>query len=46
MAIKPEGEVVLALEIAVDSIAIATVGLGGHVFNLVRIDRPRGHFSP
>jgi predicted NBD/HSP70 family sugar kinase len=46
VAIKPEGAVVLALEVAVDSIAIATVGLGGHVFNLVRIDRPRGRFSP
>jgi predicted NBD/HSP70 family sugar kinase len=44
--IKPEGAVVLALELAVDSIAIATVGLGGHIFNLVRIDRPRGRFSP
>ena len=36
----------LAIELAVDSIAVATVGLGGHVFNRVRIDRPRGRFSP
>jgi predicted NBD/HSP70 family sugar kinase len=41
-----EGAVVLAIELAVDSIAVATVGLGGHVFNRVRIDRPRGRFSP
>ena len=46
VATIPEGAVVLALELAVDSIAIATVGLGGHIFNLVRIDRPRGRFSP
>jgi predicted NBD/HSP70 family sugar kinase len=37
--------VVLALEIAVDSLAVALVGLGGHVFDLERIDRPRGHTS-
>ncbi len=37
---------VLAVELAVDSIAVATVGLGGHVFNLVRVGRPRGRFSP
>jgi predicted NBD/HSP70 family sugar kinase len=43
---RPEGAVVLAIEMAVDSIAVATVGLGGHVFNRVRIDRPRGRFSP
>ena len=41
-----EGAVVLAIEVAVDSIAVATVGLGGHVFNRIRIDRPRGRFSP
>lgn len=43
---RPAGAVVLAIELAVDSIAVATVGLGGHVFNRVRIDRPRGRFSP
>ncbi|HEX5951342.1 MAG TPA: sugar kinase, partial [Actinomycetota bacterium] len=37
---------VLAVEVAVDSIAVATVGLGGHVFNLIRVARPRGRFSP
>ncbi len=39
------GAVVLALEIAVDSLAAALVGLGGEVFQLVRVDRPRGHSS-
>lgn len=37
---------VLAVELAVDSIAVATVGLGGHVYNRVRVARPRGRFSP
>jgi predicted NBD/HSP70 family sugar kinase len=46
VAARPEGAVVLAIELAVDSIAVATVGLGGYVFNRVRIDRPRGRFSP
>jgi predicted NBD/HSP70 family sugar kinase len=40
-----DGAVVLALEIAVDSLAAALVGLGGEVFRLVRVDRPRGHSS-
>ncbi len=37
----PHGAVVLALEVAVDLLAAATVGLGGDVFDLVRIDLPR-----
>jgi predicted NBD/HSP70 family sugar kinase len=41
----PHGAVVLALEIAVDSLAAATVGLGGEVFDLVRVDLPRGRSS-
>ena len=41
--IAPEGGVVLALEIAVDSLAVALVGLGGTVFERRRVDRPRGH---
>ncbi len=41
----PQGAVVLALEIAVDSLAAATVGLGGEVFDLVRIDLPRRRSS-
>ncbi len=36
----PDGAVVLALEIAVDSLAAATVGLGGEVFDHVRVDLP------
>ncbi len=42
---NPDGAVVLALEIAVDSLAAAVVGLGGEVFRLIRVDRPRGHSS-
>ncbi len=41
----PNGAVVLALEIAVDLLAAATVGLGGEVFDHVRIDLPRGRSS-
>jgi predicted NBD/HSP70 family sugar kinase len=41
----PNGAVVLALEIAVDSLAAATVGLGGEVFDHVRINLPRGRSS-
>jgi D-xylose transport system substrate-binding protein len=44
--LDPHGPVVLALEIAVDSLAMAVVGLGGRVVDLARVDRPRGHFSP
>ena len=43
--LNPGRAVVLALEIAVDSLAAAAVGLGGEVLDLVRVDRPRGHFS-
>ena len=43
---RPEGAAALAVELAVDSIALATVGLGGHVYNQVRVSRPRGRFSP
>lgn len=42
---EPHGAVVLAMEIAVDSLAAATVGLGGRVFDLVRVDLPRGRSS-
>ncbi len=44
--LRPAGAAVLAIEIAVDSIAVATVGIGGHIFNLVRVARPRGRFTP
>jgi predicted NBD/HSP70 family sugar kinase len=42
---NPDGAVVLALEIAVDSLAVALVGFGGEVFDSIRVDRPRGHTS-
>jgi predicted NBD/HSP70 family sugar kinase len=41
----PVRGVVLALEITVDSLAAATVGLGGEVFDRVRADRPRSRSS-
>jgi predicted NBD/HSP70 family sugar kinase len=43
---RAEGAVALAVELVVDSIAVATVGLGGHVYNRVRVARPRDRFSP
>jgi predicted NBD/HSP70 family sugar kinase len=43
---RPQGAVVVAIEVSVDSIAVATVGLGGHVYEKVREARPRGGFSP
>jgi predicted NBD/HSP70 family sugar kinase len=43
--LNPEGAVVLALEISVDSLAAAVVGLGGEVLEQKRIDRRRGHSS-
>lgn len=42
---NPAGASVLALEIAVDSLAVAIVGLGGEIADRVRVDRPRGRFS-
>ena len=42
---RPESAVVLALEISVDSLAVALVGLGGETLEHIRVDRPRGHFS-
>ena len=38
-----EDVIVLALEIAVDSLAVAIVGVGGVVHERLRVDRPRGH---
>ena len=43
--LSSDSAVVLALEIAVDSMAVAVVGLGGDVIEHVRVDRPRGHSS-
>jgi predicted NBD/HSP70 family sugar kinase len=42
---NPDGAVVLALEIAVDSLAVALIGFGGEVFESIRVDRRRGHTS-
>jgi predicted NBD/HSP70 family sugar kinase len=41
----PRGAHVLALEIAVDSLAAASVGLGGDVLDHVRVGLPRGRSS-
>jgi predicted NBD/HSP70 family sugar kinase len=41
----PDGAVALALEIAVDSLAVALVGLGGDVLFLERVDRSRDRAS-
>ncbi|HEX6222504.1 MAG TPA: ROK family protein, partial [Acidimicrobiia bacterium] len=38
--VSPEGAVVLAIELEVDSIAVATVGLGGHIFGEFREPNP------
>ena len=45
VSLNPDGAVVLGLEIAVDTLAAAVVGLGGYVHERVRIDRPSGHTS-
>lgn len=42
---NPDGAIVLALEIAVDTLAGALVGLGGDVLEMMRVDRPSGHTS-
>jgi predicted NBD/HSP70 family sugar kinase len=43
--LNPRGAVVLALDIAVDSLAAGLVGLGGDVIECVRVQRPRGRSS-
>ena len=35
--VQPHGAVVLAIEISVDSLAVATVGIGGHVLKPFRL---------
>lgn len=42
---KASAVLVLAIEIAVDSLAVAIVGVGGRPIERVRIPRPRGHLS-
>jgi predicted NBD/HSP70 family sugar kinase len=44
--VRPEGAVALCLELAVDSVAAATIGLGGHLYEQARARRPRSHVSP
>jgi predicted NBD/HSP70 family sugar kinase len=41
----PDGASVIALEINVDSLAAARIGLGGTIHELVRVDRPRAHVT-
>jgi predicted NBD/HSP70 family sugar kinase len=43
---RPTGAIALAIEIAVDSIAMAAVGLGGHVFGQQRMARSRARTGP
>lgn len=43
---RPQGAAVLAVDLSVDSIAVATIGLGGHIYNRIRVARPRRRFSP
>ncbi len=42
---NPAGATVLALEIAVDSLAVAVVGLGGEIVESIRVDRVGGRLS-
>jgi predicted NBD/HSP70 family sugar kinase len=44
--LNQERAFVLALEVSVDSLAAAIVGLGGAVERLVRVERPRAHVAP
>jgi len=41
-----EGAVVLALDITVDSLAAALIGLGGTILASARVDRPPTHLEP
>lgn len=45
-AVRPAGAVVLAVELEVDSMSVATVGLGGHIFDKVRVAYPPEPRSP
>lgn len=44
--IQPSGAVVLAVELEVDFMAVATVGLGGHIFDKVKVLHTRAPESP
>jgi predicted NBD/HSP70 family sugar kinase len=43
---RPEGAVALAVELVVDSMAVATVGLGGHVYDRQRVARSPDRSTP
>lgn len=43
---RPSGAVVLAVELEVDYTAAATIGLGGHIFDTVRVSNPVDDASP
>jgi predicted NBD/HSP70 family sugar kinase len=45
VSLEPDNAVVLALDIEVDSLAAARVGLGGEIQEHVRVNRRRGHSS-
>ncbi len=44
--VRPEGAIVLAVEMEVDSIALATVGLGGRILDRVRAPNPPEALTP
>lgn len=44
--VSPHGAVVLAIELEVDSIAVATVGMGGHIFEEAREPNTPSNVSP
>ncbi len=44
--VRPEAAVALAVEVGVESVAVATIGLGGHVFDLASAALPRPGTSP
>ena len=43
---RPAGAVALAIELEVDYTAVATVGLGGHIFNKVHVNNPHHEAAP
>ena len=44
--VRPEGAVVLAVELAVESIAVASIGLGGTVLHQEQVDLPSAGLTP
>jgi hypothetical protein len=44
--LRPEGAVVVAVELDVEDVSVATIGLGGHVFDQVRVGRTARDQSP